>query len=78
MNERRLNQDPERIRRRRVAAGLEAQALARLANISKGYLSSIEHGRANASPKVLGRIAAALDCTIADLMPQAHEEVKSA
>ena len=78
MNERRLNQDPERIRRRRVAAGLEAQQLARLAKISKGYLSIIERGKASASPVVLGRLADALGCTIADLMPHAPEEVKSA
>jgi transcriptional regulator with XRE-family HTH domain len=57
VNERRLDHDPERIRRRRVAAGLEAQQLARLAEISKGYFSRIENGQTNPSPVVLGRIA---------------------
>ncbi|GII88205.1 hypothetical protein Ssi03_61950 [Sphaerisporangium siamense] len=70
MNEaRRLNQDPDRIRRLRTEAGLDGQSLARLAGISKSYLWQIEQGNANASPPILGKIARALGCEIADLMP---------
>lgn len=74
----RLDHDPARIRRRRVAARLELTALARLAKISKSHLSKIENGLTNPSPIVLGRIADALDCTVADLMAAAPEEAKSA
>lgn len=64
-----MNHDPERVRRRRVAAGLNGQALARRAGISKGYLWKIERGESVASPEILAQIAAALGCTIEDLMP---------
>ncbi|MGP4093032.1 helix-turn-helix domain-containing protein [Nonomuraea sp. KM90] len=70
MQERRLDHDPVRLRRRRVAAGLEAQELARRVGISKSALSRIERGHNNASPPVLERLAQALNCQIADLMPE--------
>ena len=72
--ERRLNQDPARIRRRRIAAGLDGQSLARLAGISKAHLWQIEHGNTSASPEMLGKIAAALGCEIVDLMPREDGE----
>lgn len=63
------NQDPKRLRRRRVAAGLSQTALAKKANITKSHISSVENGRAGFSPEFLARVAMALDCTIEDLMP---------
>jgi len=65
----RRNQDPGRVRRKRIEAGLQQQALASKAGISRPHMSSIEHGRVGASPGVLRRLAAALECEIADLMP---------
>lgn len=64
-----LNQDPQRIRRRRVAAGLDQQSLARLAGISKTHMWQIEHGKCSASPEKLRQLATALECQITDLMP---------
>lgn len=74
MQERQLDHDPARVRLRRVAAGLEAQELARRIGISKSALSKIERGRNNASPGVLARLAEVLDCKITDLMPIAPAE----
>lgn len=64
-----LSQDPERVRRRRIEAGLNLPALAAKAAMSKGHLSNIENGKVSPTAKTLGRLAAALDCEIADLMP---------
>ncbi|MEV1245184.1 helix-turn-helix transcriptional regulator [Nonomuraea sp. NPDC049750] len=77
MHQRPLDHDPKRIRRRRVAAGLESQELARRVGITKSAMSKIERGRNNASPGVLERIAEALGCRTTDLMPDAAHEVKS-
>lgn len=66
---RKLNQDPERLRRRRVSAGLDQKSLATQANVATSHVCRIEQGSASASPRVLGRLAAALGCEIADLMP---------
>lgn len=65
----RRNQDPVRLRRRRIEAGLTQASLATKARLSPTHMSSIESGRAGASPDVLRRLAEALGCTIADLMP---------
>lgn len=64
-----LNQDPQRIRWLRVAAGLDQQSLARLAGISKTTMWQYEHGGRSATPEILGKIAAVLGCRIVDLMP---------
>lgn len=71
----RLDHDPKRVRRHRVAAGLEAQELARLVGITKSAMSKIERGHNNASPGVLERIALVLRCQTTDLMPEASGEV---
>lgn len=64
-----LNQDPVRLRRRRVAKRLSITELARIAGCSVPYLSQLERGLYSASPAVLGALADALGCEIADLMP---------
>lgn len=63
-------QDPQRLQRCRVQAGLNKTELARKAGISKSYMGLLERsGRANASPRVLKQLAEALDRDVADLMP---------
>lgn len=64
------NQDPKRIRRRRIEAGLSQTALAQKAGVTKSHLCSVENGKAGFSPEFLSRIAGALHCEIADLMPE--------
>lgn len=66
---RELNQDPKRLRRRRLAARLSITELAVKANCSVPYLSQLERGDYSASPKILGALADALECDITDLMP---------
>jgi transcriptional regulator with XRE-family HTH domain len=69
-----LDHDPVRVRRRRIAAGLEAQELAKRIGITKSAMSKIERGHNNASPGVLDRMAAVLGCNITDLMPATQGE----
>ncbi|MEW2636451.1 helix-turn-helix transcriptional regulator [Streptomyces sp. NPDC048389] len=52
-----------------MEAGLTQGELAAKAEISQAYMSMIEKGIGNASAPVLKRLAEALDCSIADLMP---------
>lgn len=65
----RRTHSPETVRRKRIEAGLKQIDLARQAGISKPHMSSIEHGRVSPSPPVLRRLAEALGCETADLMP---------
>lgn len=67
--QRELNQDPKRLRRRRVAARLSVTTLAGMAGCSVSYLWQLENGDYSASPELLGQLADALDCDITDLMP---------
>ncbi|MFJ9895279.1 helix-turn-helix domain-containing protein [Streptomyces sp. NPDC091280] len=69
------NQDPARVRRRRVEAGLSQVSLARRVGVTKGHLSLVESGGRGASPELLGRLANALSCEIADLMPPLEREM---
>ncbi|MEV0586357.1 helix-turn-helix transcriptional regulator [Nonomuraea sp. NPDC050310] len=66
----RLTQDPRAITRRRIAAGLSITALAHRAGISIGFLCHIEKGEKSASAETLGKLSAALDCEITDLMAE--------
>lgn len=68
------NQDPARLRRRRVEAGLSQVSLARTVGVTKGHMSLLESGGRGASPELLARIAKAVECEIADLMPPMPEE----
>lgn len=61
----------ERIRQRRQEKGMSSIELARAADISKGYMSELENGRApRPSGAVLMKLATALGTTIADLLEQ--------
>lgn len=64
-----LDQDPQKVRRRRYEAGLTQKALAEKSGVSSTYLCGIERGARNASPVALSRLADALGCKVADLMP---------
>ncbi|WP_189269734.1 helix-turn-helix domain-containing protein [Streptomyces fuscichromogenes] len=70
------NQDPARVRRRRVRAGLTQGGLAAQADISQSYMSMLEAGACSASPPVLARLAAALGCEIEELMPDEPSAAK--
>ncbi|MEU8277400.1 helix-turn-helix domain-containing protein [Microbispora bryophytorum] len=60
--------NPRKLRRRRVLAGLDQEEAAKLAGISWPYLSLLESGKRSPSVKVLHRLAAAIDCPVADLL----------
>jgi transcriptional regulator with XRE-family HTH domain len=62
-------QDRERVRRKRIEAGLEQQQLAAKARISPQHMNAIELGNRSASPPVLRRIARVLRCPISELLP---------
>ena len=65
-----LTHDPRRLRRKRIEAGLNMTELAARADCSKATVSMLESGRYfSATPGLLARLAAALGCTITDLMP---------
>ena len=63
------NQDPARLRRKRIEAGLSQTALAKRAGVTKSHVSQVERGVAGFSPENIALIAEALGCTIADLLP---------
>lgn len=66
---RRAPHDPDRLRLRRIEAGLSQTRLAYLSGVSKQQISALECGTNGASPDALIRLAVALRCTVADLMP---------
>ena len=66
----RRTQDPERVFRERVKAGLEQQELAAQVGISAAQMCRIESGKTGASVDVLHRLARVLGCDVADLMPE--------
>ena len=66
-----LNQDPARLKRKRVEAGLGLREAAELAGISPSQLSKFENAKGNARPRRLASLAKVYDCEIPDLMPVA-------
>lgn len=63
------HQDPAQILRRRIEAGLTQGELGKKAGASKAHISMVERGAAGASAPLLARLAGALGCEVADLMP---------
>jgi len=57
-----LTHDPEAVRWARTSVGFTQTRLAAEAGISLGLMNDIEHGRRNATPAVLNRLAEALNC----------------
>lgn len=64
-----LDHDPVKLRRRRFAAGLTLTALAERSGMNLSTLSGYENGKHSPSPRSLVRMAKALGCEPADLMP---------
>lgn len=65
----RLAQDPARVLRKRVQAGLAQNQLAARIGISAAQLCRIEKGKSGASAPVLSRLASELGCDVEELMP---------
>lgn len=64
-------QDPLKLKRRRITAGLNQVDLAASAEVHRTYISYLErqNGKAkSATPRTLARIAKALGCEITDLL----------
>lgn len=62
-------QDPQRLRRRRIQAGLNKTELANQIGIHKTYMGRLEQGLGSASPRLLRRFADFFGCEIDDLLP---------
>lgn len=60
------------VRRLRRQQGKSQKALALAAQIDRSYLGAIERGESNATLLNMVKIAAALDCTVAELMLEAR------
>ncbi|MFD6324234.1 helix-turn-helix domain-containing protein [Streptomyces sp. NPDC058442] len=69
-----MQADGPEIRRQRERAGYGLRRFAAAAQMSPSHLSRIERGQSDPQPEVLARIAARLDCTVADLERHREEE----
>lgn len=58
----------ERVRTLRAQRGMTRKAVAQAANVSERHLANLEYGTGNASILVLQQIAAALQCSLAELL----------
>lgn len=64
-----LTQDPRRLLRKRLEAGLTIRQLAKKAHVGHGSISDLERGKQSARVTMLAALARALECEIADLLP---------
>lgn len=64
-----LNQDPRRLKRRRIAAGLTLRGAAERAGCHFTTIGKLEQGERSAEPGTLAALADAYGCEITDLMP---------
>lgn len=69
--------DPDKLRLKRIEAGLNQTDLAQVTGIQQSHISKLERGASDTTPKSLARIAKALGCTITDLLAE-HELAKGA
>jgi len=65
------------LREARYAKGLHQSQLAEQCGITQQYVSLLENGEKEVSQVVLGRLAAVLDVTRADLLPAVTDQVVS-
>jgi transcriptional regulator with XRE-family HTH domain len=72
-----LPQDPTRLRRKRIEAGLSQPNLAAKAGVSRSTVYRAEAGLCPTEAETLRRLAAALACEIADLMPIEPAQARS-
>ncbi len=56
------------VRSRRLATGISQEQLARLAGLHRTYVGAVERGERNVTVSTLNKLAAALDCTVVDLL----------
>ncbi len=66
------------IRVRRAVLEMPQGALAEKVGISQGFLSLLEQGKRSLDLDLLERIAQALDCSIADLLPSEESRQEAA
>jgi XRE family aerobic/anaerobic benzoate catabolism transcriptional regulator len=60
-----------RLREVRLSRGMTQAELGRQANVSVAYVGRLEQGKAAVGLDLLDRLASALGCTVADLLPAA-------
>jgi len=60
------------IRCRREAMGLSQEAFAEKVDCHRNYVSLVERGQQNITVDMLGRFAAVLECSIAEVMEEAE------
>ena len=65
-----------RLRELRQARGVSQEALADLAGLHRTYVSSVERGERNISLQNIDRLAAALEVSLAELMPAQSKKGK--
>lgn len=58
----------ERVRERRLAAGLSQAELARMADLDRIYLGRLERGRQNPSLLVVARLSVELETTLEEIL----------
>lgn len=65
----------QNVRRMRKAAGISQEELAFQAGLARSYMSDVERGERNPTVKIIGRIAAALKISAAELVEGIPEQV---
>ena len=60
------------IRNRRTAMGLSQEKLGEVAGLDRTYISGVERGVRNPTISSLGRIAAALECNLSEILIEAE------
>lgn len=65
----------QRIRQLRIKTGISANKLAKMANISSGYISDIENGNNTPSLETLYAICTALDVSMAEFFSENQPEL---
>ena len=60
------------IRNRRTAMGLSQEKLGEVAGLDRTYISGVERGVRNPTISSLGRIAAALECDLSEILIEAE------
>lgn len=66
----------DRLRGIRGNVGISQEKLAEIAGLHRTYVSSVERGERNVSLETIERLAVALGCTMASLMPDFEQAKK--
>jgi len=61
-----------RLRAVRIGRGMSQEALAAQAGLARNFISMVETGRRNVTIATVSKLAQALNCRMADLMPDAE------